>query len=233
LVGELAALLVDPRPVLFDPRLAWIRGGQTDAGRTHGRRFRWCVARERNDGHHHERHARYDPRLGMPRKDAWRPRRLLLDLWNLRGAGVHGLLLAREIEALTADGQIAAIHHLTDDIEPVAKVEVHEIGLTVDDFVQGRRLARRRPDVRESLVVINRGNVERLLVRVESVRELEGCGVLHAQTTDLMISGSLRFSRLGFGQLDLLPPVINLLRRRPNGPAGDSRSHRLILRLHE
>src|SRR5439155_2878568 len=72
------------------------------------------------------------------------------------------LRLSGKCQFLIADGEIAAVENFGDDVHAVLKLKVDEVRLAVFDFVERRLFASCAPDVRESVVVINRGNQEGL-----------------------------------------------------------------------
>jgi len=72
------------------------------------------------------------------------------------------LLLPRKGELLFADGEIAAVENLGNDVGAVHQIEIYDIRFAVFDFVNGRLLGSCTSDVGEAVVVEDRGNQERL-----------------------------------------------------------------------
>src|SRR5258708_24368826 len=102
--------------------------------------------------------------------------------------------LPRKRQFLFADGEIAAVEDLGDDVNAVFELEIDQVGFSVLYFVQGRFFPRGTLDVGESVVVIDRGNEERFArgLRIKQVIELElGC-VTGAETIDVLARLDLR-----------------------------------------
>src|SRR5580704_10062255 len=94
----------------------------------------------------------------------------------------------REDEFLFADGQIAAIEDLGDNVHAVFELELDEVRLAVFHFVQSGFFPGVAADVGEGVVVIDRGNQKRLATStcVERVVEPEFGGVFGTKAVHLL-----------------------------------------------
>jgi hypothetical protein len=82
------------------------------------------------------------------------------------GSPLGLLLMPGEGDLLLANRQITGVYNFRDDVDAVLQVEVDEIRRAVLNFVDGRLLESRALDVRESVVVEDRANEERLACRL-------------------------------------------------------------------
>lgn len=120
------------------------------------------------------------------------------------------LLLPRKGELLFADGEIAAVENLGNDVGAVHQIEIYEIWFAVFDFVDGRLLGSSTSYRGEAVVVEDRGNQERLAraFAFEVVIELEFGSVLSAEFLNLLLG--TRLGSLGLC-ISLIADGLNLV----------------------
>ncbi len=80
-------------------------------------------------------------------------------------SALRGLTLASPCESdfSFADGKVAVVDHLGDDVDTVLKLKVDEVRRAIFDFVKSRFFTRGALDISEGVVVVDRRNKERFL----------------------------------------------------------------------
>src|ERR1700722_8343996 len=113
-----------------------------------------------------------------------------------------GGTLPRERQFLFADGQVAAVHNLGNDVDTVLELEVDQVWFSVRPFIQGGFFPCCEIDVGEGIIVIDRGNEKRFMrgLRVQEVVKLEFRRVTRAEVIDLLARLSLRGTNLVGGR---------------------------------
>src|ERR1700691_4607874 len=102
----------------------------------------------------------------------------------------------REGEAPLTDDQVPGIDNLWRDVDTVFELERNQVRFPILDFIKSRFFPRRRADIGEVVVVIDRRNQKRIArsLEIEAVIENQLRGVVGPKPTLLL--GSMLFRRL-------------------------------------
>src|SRR5271168_2684254 len=117
---------------------------------------------------------------------------------------------------LLANGEVARVDDLGGDIDAVLNLKRDQVRLAVLDLIESRLLPRATPDVGENVVVVDRGDKERLTagLRLEQVVELEFCGIARAELVEpfrgLRLCGAELRGSLGAERFEFLFVNLNL-----------------------